>query len=283
MNSESWRIIPPAFARCEAGEDLALSESLLANVHSPTLRWYSASKPAFILGTSQKPEIMDKSFCNANNLKIYRRTSGGTLVLAEPSFLSLDIALPPQHPLALPDITETYRWLGEIWVETLQELGVQDARLVSVGEVREARARREILSPEKLTEERLAGQVCFGALSPYEVVLEDGRKLVGLSQVRRRSGTLLQCGIPMLYQIGRLVEAQKLADYEKQLQATVLARRMLSLEEALKNSAPEFTVITEFFDRVICNRLNINSREKDWLPEELETATSMESTRFLPL
>ncbi|MFN8108519.1 MAG: hypothetical protein U0Y82_01520 [Thermoleophilia bacterium] len=46
-------------------------------------------------------------------------------------------------------------------------------------------------------EARLARVACFGGFSPFEVVGADGRKLVGLAQVRRRTGTLFQCGIAM--------------------------------------------------------------------------------------
>ena len=42
---------------------------------------------------------------------------------------------------------------------------------------------------ELRTELRAADVACFGGLSPYEV-LAGGRKVVGLSQTRRRQGTL---------------------------------------------------------------------------------------------
>ena len=48
-----------------------------------------------------------------------------------------------------------------------------------------------------------AADACFGGLSPFEV-LAGGRKVVGLSQARRRPGTLLQAGIPLTLDAARL-------------------------------------------------------------------------------
>ena len=50
---------------------------------------------------------------------------------------------------------------------------------------------------------RPADVACFGGLSPYEV-LAGGRKVVGLSQARRRQGTLLQAGVLMELDAARL-------------------------------------------------------------------------------
>ena len=50
---------------------------------------------------------------------------------------------------------------------------------------------------------RAADVACFGGLSPYEV-LAGGRKVVGLSQARRRQGTLLQAGVLLDLDAARL-------------------------------------------------------------------------------
>lgn len=123
--AEFWRRLSPALAAYGVSRELALSESLLQKVQQPTLWWYSAHVPALILGTAQKLEILNSRACVAQGLEIYKRASGGALVLAEPSFLSLDVALPPEHPLAPTDVVETYRWLGEVWLESLSKLGLE--------------------------------------------------------------------------------------------------------------------------------------------------------------
>ena len=42
-----------------------------------------------------------------------------------------------------------------------------------------------------------ARRACWAGLSPYELVLGDGRKLVGLAQRRRRGAVLHQVAIPV--------------------------------------------------------------------------------------
>jgi len=51
-----------------------------------------------------------------------------------------------------------------------------------------------------------AARACFGGLSPFEVVGPDDRKVVGLSQVRRRTGALFQCGVPLSFDAALLAE-----------------------------------------------------------------------------
>ena len=86
---------------------------------APSLRWYLAALPALICGVFQPPEEINAAACAAHAIPIIRRRSGGTAVLAGPNLLSLDIALPPGHRLAPPDVTAAYRWLGEAWLATL--------------------------------------------------------------------------------------------------------------------------------------------------------------------
>jgi lipoate-protein ligase A len=123
-----------------------------------------------------------------------RRHTGGSAVYAEAGVLGLDVMLPTGHRLVLLDVVETYRWLGEIWRHSLQALGVT-GRLVSIEEARQA------LDP--LPRDAPLRLACFGTLSPYEVSAE-GRKLVGLAQVRRRNGVLLQSAIHQHFDAGRV-------------------------------------------------------------------------------
>ena len=90
--------------------------------------------------------------------------------------LMLDLVLPRAHRLYMGDVTESYRWIGEVWTAALRELGI-DVQSTPIGA---ARADAQTLDP-------LLRRVCFGGLSPYEVVV-GRRKLVGLAQVRRRAG-----------------------------------------------------------------------------------------------
>ena len=113
-----------------------------------------------------------------------RRGSGGGAVLCDPGLLEVDVALPAGHALLDADVTESYRFLGQAWVDALAALGLE-GRLVTVAEAR-------ALPDDRRAAARVA---CYAGLSPYEVVDPDGRKLVGLCQRRRRGAALFQCSL----------------------------------------------------------------------------------------
>jgi lipoate-protein ligase A len=200
----------------------------------PILRWYIAERPALIRGVFQSPEEINAAACARHGIPIIRRRSGGTAVLVGPRFLSLDIALPPGHPLAPPDVTTAYRWLGEAWLTTLRGLGVRDARLVPVEEVR-AHPYQPVRHPvpgAPVSDEALVRRACFGALSPYEVAVGP-RKLVGLSQVRRRPGVLFQVGLPLVWEADLLAELLAHNAPEQARLQTLLRARALGLADVL--------------------------------------------------
>jgi len=247
---DSWIRLPPSLSDKTVEQQLSISETLLTHLNAPTLWWYSAAKPALILGAAQKPPILDLAACERAGIEVVKRTSGGTLVLAEPDFLSLDIALPPNHPLILSDITESYRWLGECWLETLQRLGVEGARLVTVAEVRAERHARDTWDEQQRHEHKLAGLVCFGTLSPYEVAVGN-RKLVGLAQIRRRVGSLFQCGLPLHSQAIRFANLLALSPTDRELLTNLLSTRLTSLDQLLEGNIPKSAEIIATFEAVL--------------------------------
>ncbi|MBW6495982.1 MAG: ligase, partial [Burkholderiaceae bacterium] len=109
---------------------------------------------------------------------------GGGAVLAGPWMVSASIALPTGHPLLGETLAGSYRWLGEVHAGALGQMGVP-ARALPPQEIAGANAALRI---------RSVGWACFGALSPWEVVAADGRKLVGLAQRRKQAGVLLVAG-----------------------------------------------------------------------------------------
>ncbi len=117
-------------------------------------------------------------------IDVVRRGSGGGAVLCTRDLLEIDVALPAGHPLMLDDVSESYRFLGEAWAEALRTLGAA-CRTVSVAEARALPRERQVA----------ARDACYAGLSPYEVVTLDGRKLVGLSQRRRRGAVVFQSSV----------------------------------------------------------------------------------------
>ena len=220
---------------------------IAAAAAGPAFRWYWAREPALILGVFQAAEGIDTAACAARGIPVVRRRSGGTGVLAGPPLLSLDIALPADHPLAPPDVTESYRWLGQAWLSTLGGLGVAGARLVPIAEVRAApyRPPRHLPADGVLADEDLVRRACFGALSPYEVAIGP-RKLVGLSQIRRRSGVLLQVGLPLTWEAPLLAELLAPRPADRARLADLLRARAVGLDSLLPVVPPPTAIMAAF-------------------------------------
>src|SRR5207247_733327 len=85
-------------------------------------------------------------------------------------------------------------------------------------------------------EARLARAACFGALSPFEVTLH-GRKVVGLAQVRRRSGALFQAAVLMCWAPARLSTLLAVPPHERAALAAALAARTVGLDDYMAGRA----------------------------------------------
>ena len=188
----NWHILPLSIT--DQQKHIDRSESLLMAIQpgdAATLSWSMAAADGLVLGFSQKPDTLNPAMRATAALPVYHRRAGGTAVLVGPHLLGLDVALPADHPLVLPDIVESYRWLGEAWVAALQRLGIT-ARAIPPDE---AHAQRDLIKQAAARErEAILRRACYGALSPYEVVVGQ-RKVVGLDMIRRRQGSLLQAGV----------------------------------------------------------------------------------------
>src|SRR5205823_12056293 len=134
-----------------------------------------AEPEGLVLGFSQKHDVLNSIALTACQFPIYHRRAGGTAVLVGYHLLSLDVVLPANHPLILPDIVESYRWFGEAWVAALAQLNVE-TRIVTPVEAHILRAR--LKQPETRVYELLMNRACYGTLSSYEVVVGQ-RKVVG--------------------------------------------------------------------------------------------------------
>ena len=216
----------------------------------PALCWYWAVEPTLILGVFQPPEVINEAAATARGMPLVRRRSGGTGVLAGPPLLSLDIALPPGHRLALPDVTESYHWLGRAWLTTMEAIGVRGARLVPIAEVRAATHRPLRRLPDgPIPDEDLVRLACFGSLSPYEVAIGP-RKLVGFSQVRRRGGLLLQVGLPLTWEADLLAALLAARPHDRRRLARLLREHAVGLDELLP-AVPPPQEIMALFEQVL--------------------------------
>jgi lipoate---protein ligase len=161
----------------DPGDGVPGDEELLSGVSdTPLQRWWIASSPAIVVGLAlhhRLDAVLDVDRCRAEGVAVIQRRAGGGAVWLDEHVLCGAICLPLSDVPS--DVTESYRWVGECLASAL------GGRRVSVEEA------RADLNPLR--------DACFGALSPHEVVDADGRKFVGLAQVRRRHAALFQVGV----------------------------------------------------------------------------------------
>jgi lipoate-protein ligase A len=142
------------------------AQGLTAVVVTPTA-------PALVLGSAQREEGIDGDAADAVGLPRVRRRSGGGGVIVRPGAqLWLDLFVPSGHALAHHDTGKAALVVGRLWADALAPLlaetpHVHDGAMVATPWSR---------------------AVCFSGTGPGEVLL-GGKKLVGVSQRRDRSGS----------------------------------------------------------------------------------------------
>ena len=270
--TDLWRRLP--FSDAPMGRQLALSEGMLAaldETDAPALRWYIPRQRALVLGNGQSTTIADPDALREQDATLYKRASGGTAVLADAALVSLDIALPHDHPLATSDVVRAYAWIGALWAEALRSLGAADARALPTEEVR---ALPPLAKDDPL---RLA---CYGLLSPWEVVVgAEPRKLVGLCQTRRRPGALYQTGVYLRLDAPALANLLALDPASRATLSERLAHVAAGLDEA-SDSAQSASDIMAAFERTLASRHGAALLPSAWLPSELAHADRIERERF---
>jgi lipoate-protein ligase A len=130
------------------------------------------TRPGFVLGSTQPAEHVDAARALGAGIEICRRRGGGGGVLVLPgSQIWVDVYLPSDDPLWMPDVGHAFSWLGEACVAAID--GVTGGP---------AAAHQGLLKPSPWSP-----MLCFAGLGPGEVSA-DGRKVLGISQRRDRDG-----------------------------------------------------------------------------------------------
>jgi lipoate-protein ligase A len=254
---ETWRRLP--FSRLPAGEQSAWTEALLAEVvetRVPALRWRETAPEALSLGRGQPIADVDLNACAVAGVRVYRRATGGTAVLGGRDLLGLDVVLPPGHRLALSNVAESYRWLGEALAAGLRQLHIA-AEAVNP---QTARTQARTLTPDDP-----ARRACFATLSPYEVAVA-GRKLIGLAQARRRGAVLLQGAVLLRWDAERLAVLLAIPVERRAATVHALHDRAIGLDEvALPLERDE--LIARLTD-AIATAADADIRVDEWSDEE---------------
>lgn len=191
-------------------EELHAGSSAQVATTDPLRRQVRILEPtdaAVVLGSAEPATHVHPAQAAARGLQVVRRRSGGGAVLLTPlDVVWVDVVVPAGDRLWLADIGRAAWWLGEVWACALGDLGIAHAT------VHRGRFERR----------RWSERVCFAGLGPGEVTVQ-GRKLVGLSQRRTRSGILLQCAALLTWRPEVLLDVLDLSDSQRRDAARDLA------------------------------------------------------------
>jgi lipoate-protein ligase A len=256
-DSQIMRRLPASVG--PASGQLASGNALLAGLEQtglPALRWQRLDPPALLLGSAQRADEADLAACAAAGVSVHRRGSGGGIVLSDAILLLLDLALPEGHPLFIRDVTESYRWLGEVWAAALRTLAI-DTWLVPVAL---ARADTQALDP-------LLKRVCFGGRSPYEVLVGK-RKLVGLAQIRRRGGALFQAGIYLRWEPWDTAALLSATAAERAALAARLGERVVGLRELAGGSVTDAAPVIAAVETALARFARLSLADDEWRADE---------------
>jgi lipoate---protein ligase len=195
--------------------------------------------PTLVLGSTQHRDLVDEGALRGRGVDLVRRRGGGGAVYLGPGEqLWLDVWLPRDDPLWMPDVSAAAEWVGAWWMEALAEsgphgLGIHRGRSVP-GE--------------------FGDLVCFAGRGPGEVFHGDA-KVVGLSQWRSRQGALFSTCAYLRWHPAALLDVVALEEDTRVEMARDLTPRALGLAEleppvlhldglraALLTSLPAFSV-----------------------------------------
>ncbi|MCW8885651.1 MAG: hypothetical protein OQK12_10430 [Motiliproteus sp.] len=234
-------------------EQQVISEVLSQGVDRPQILLWQYENPAVIMGRSQRPDDSQIQRAQQEGLPIVRRGSGGGAVLAGPWMLSVTAFIPTDHPVGQLDIIKIFGWLEQIWIKALEQSGVSckgvDKNLID--------------RSKDIAKRHDVEWACYASLSHGEVVSIDGRKLVGLAQIRKRQGVALVCGLHLSHCDWRVL-CRVVSD--NQDQAAALESLNADVEQLSGASARE--LLPDIIDHLMEN-----------LPDDFELLQNIETNR----
>ena len=158
---------------------------------SPQIWVFEVERPAIVLGSTQREEVLDRAACDAAGVEVARRRSGGGVVLLEPGrIVWFDVLVPGAqlHEAGVgDDVRQSMIWLGRHIRGALTGLGIPGL------DVHGGPIACSAWCP----------LVCFAGIGPGEVT-RHGAKLVGISQRRTRAGSRFQCAVHAVWSPGEL-------------------------------------------------------------------------------
>lgn len=264
----TWRLIiddEPRSGAANMAMDQALAESAASGDSPPTLRFYRWHPPAVSLGRHQPITDIDANVVQALGYEIVRRPTGGRAILHTDE-LTYAVTAAADEPRVSGSLMDAYLRLSNALLNGLQRVGLNADK--AGGDVR--------AGPN-------VSAACFEVPSAYEITAY-GRKLIGSAQ-SRRAGYVLQHGsLPLVGDIGRLVDVLALEPEEAaQLRAELVARAG-TLAEALglPEGAPQlrFEHVAQALCRGFTATLNLELKPGQPSPAELQRSAVLIREQF---
>ncbi|GIV77323.1 lipoate--protein ligase family protein [Litorilinea aerophila] len=268
LEPATWRLIVDEAPRSGAANmalDQAVAEACAAGESLPTLRFYRWEPPAVSLGRHQRIEEIDLEAVAARGYEVVRRPTGGRAILHIDEF-TYSVAAPAQEPRVRGSVMDAYLRLSNALLAGLQALGVAAEK--AGGHVR--------AGPD-------VSAACFEVPSAYEITA-GGRKLMGSAQ-SRRAGYVLQHGsLPLVGDIGRLVDVLRLEPAAAARLRQELVNRACTLAQALgvAEDAPQvqFEQVAQAMAEGFRTVLNLTLQPGQPTPAELRRAAQLIRERF---
>ena len=140
------------------------------------------TRPAIVVGSSQKLSDINIGFCDENGIDVVRRRSGGGAVYVHPSeSLWIDVVIPRGDPLWVDDVGRAMWWLGDFFADTLGSMGLGSFSV----------------HHDAVITNDWSSALCFAGVGAGEVILKRSNvgdaKVVGISQRRTREFARFQC------------------------------------------------------------------------------------------
>ena len=164
----------------QAGNVQALHSLMNEDWASPSVWIMSPTNPCLVLGSSQDDSCINYQHAKKVDVSIARRRTGGGAVFVDPQTLFwVDLFVPRTHRIWQDDIEVASVWMGRVWKNALNSMGV-DCQMYN----------------KPFEKGPLADLVCFAGRAPGELLIRE-KKILGISQRRMKEGVRFQCALTL--------------------------------------------------------------------------------------